>query len=398
MPSVWNKSTFRLIPWLVTAAGDSRRRLRCRLQFCRRRIVLLLGSIAIASVLGTPRAGAQEPLVADYLPGRPIRLARLPQAETAPTDSVASSTDDSSSTAESRSDERKEEPLGQPPPDNSLQFLRASTVLLEPGDLQTEYGLFYSLVQNRFVEPDGFGGLIEVESIERSFVAPFTIRYGLSEDIQLTGTVPIGVSMVEIEGPFFEDRSSLFGVGDIVLGANAVLGKGNDELPDILGGVNFILPTDNGRSGISGLQPALGSGFFGISSNLTAIRSYDPAVFFASIGHSHLFAREMSGGRVQPGEFIDYSFGMSFAINDEVTLNGEVIGGFQFDTEFDGVEIPDSSIEPISLRLSVIRSVTPQYFIEPSLQFGLTEDAGTVQLGVTFTQSHPGCWRGTSCE
>ena len=325
------------------------------------------------------------------------RFARLLQAEDTiesgnqPLPSASADDDLSAPDTETETDsaERTDEPLGQPPPDNSLQFLRGSTVLLKPGEFQTEYGFFYSTLQNRFVEPDGLGGLIEVESIDRSFVVPLTVRFGLSDDIQLSGTVPVGFSYVEVEDPFIEDHSSLFTAGDIVIGANAILGRGNDEAPDILGGVNFIVPTDNGRSGVGGLQPALGSGFFGVGWNLTAIRSYDPAVFFASVGHTHLFKRHLSGGEVQPGEFIDYSFGMSFSINDEVTLNGEVIGGFQFDTEFDGVEIPNSSNEPISLRLSVIRTVTPEYFIEPSLQFGLTEDASTVLLGISFTRSPP---------
>lgn len=359
--------------------------------------------LAVSACMCASSAGAQDSSSPEiFLPGQPILAAKFPLLD--PDDEPVGRRVPVPGSPETEADqnpdeaERDDQKLGQPPPDNSLQFLRGSTVLLKPGDVQTEYGFFYSLQQNRFFEPDGFGGLIQVESTNRSFVTPLTMRYGLSEDIQLTGTVPLGVAIVETEDPFFEDQSSLFGVGDIVLGANAVLGQGNDEAPDILGGVNFFLPTDNGRSGIGGLQPALGSGFFGVGWNLTAIRSYDPAVFFGSIGHTHLFERHLSGGEVQPGEFIDYSFGMSFAINDEVTLNGEVIGGFQFDTRFNDAEIPDSSNEPISLRLSVIRTVNPTYFIEPSLQFGLTDDASTVQLGVTFTRSCPSCGKGASCD
>jgi len=364
---------------------------------CRRPVVCLFVGLYSVFLASFRCVEAQETPFDESGPGTGRRFARLLQAEDTiesgnqPLPSASADDDLSAPDTETETDsaERTDEPLGQPPPDNSLQFLRGSTVLLKPGEFQTEYGFFYSTLQNRFVEPDGLGGLIEVESIDRSFVVPLTVRFGLSDDIQLSGTVPVGFSYVEVEDPFIEDHSSLFTAGDIVIGANAILGRGNDEAPDILGGVNFIVPTDNGRSGVGGLQPALGSGFFGVGWNLTAIRSYDPAVFFASVGHTHLFKRHLSGGEVQPGEFIDYSFGMSFSINDEVTLNGEVIGGFQFDTEFDGVEIPNSSNEPISLRLSVIRTVTPEYFIEPSLQFGLTEDASTVLLGISFTRSPP---------
>lgn len=370
---------------------------------CLRPIVLLSASL-VSIILAASFASAQDtPLPNIFRPDPQIRSTGFPLLQSE--DSSEKSADEITESGEEVSDvedtdrtSRSEQPLGHAPPDNSLQFLRGSTVLLQPGDIQTEYGLFYSLLQNRFFEPDGLGGLIQVETINRSFVAPLTMRYGLSEDIQLTGTVPLGAAFIESEDPFGEDQSSLFGAGDIVLGANAILGRGYDKAPDILGGVNFIVPSDNGRSGVGGLQPALGSGFFGIGWNLTAIRSYDPAVFFGSIGHSHLFERQMSGGKVQPGEFIDYSFGMSFAINDEVTLNGEVLGGFQFDTELNGAEIPNSSNEPISLRLSIIRTVNPTYFVEPSIQFGLTDDAGTVQLGVTFTRSHPYCDGGARCD
>lgn len=326
-----------------------------------------------------------------------MRLAKLLQSTDIPNEPTSTAVDESEDTAGPDSEERSNEPLGQPPPDTRLQFLRNSTVLLEPGDIQTEYGLFYTLLHNRFVEPDGFGGLIDVESIDRTFDVPFTVRYGLSPDIQLSGTIPVGLNYVEVQDEFDDVSSSVFTAGDIVLGADFVLGQGEDEAADILGGVNFIIPTSDGPSGFGGLQPTLSGGHFGIGWDLTAIRSYDPAVFFASIGSSHLLVRHMNGVDVAPGAFIDYSFGMAFAINDEVTLNGEVLGGFQFDTELDGVEIADSSNEPISLRVSVIRTVTPQYFIEPSLQFGLTDDASTVQLGVTFTRTHPRCGKGASC-
>jgi hypothetical protein len=180
----------------------------------------------------------------------------------------------------------------------------------------------------------------------------------------------------------------VFGIGDISVGTTVVLnhGKKKDTQPDLIGSLSLSIPTGDTPFGVGANDPALGTGFWGVSANLNAVQSYDPVVLFASIGYSHFFGRTYFGNHIQLGETISYGFGAGLSINDEITLSTSLSGSYQFDAQVGGVRFPRTSIEPVSLRMALTGTMFKCHIVEPFVSFGLTDDATDVNFGLIITR------------
>ena len=89
---------------------------------------------------------------------------------------------------------------------------------------------------------------------------------------------------------------------------------------------------------------------------------------------------------MNPGESFDYSFGVGYAINDRFTLSTVFVGNFQAVTEVDGVGLPLSRQEPMSLRFALTSTWNPRHIVEPFLIVGLTDDAPEATIGFNITR------------
>jgi hypothetical protein len=295
------------------------------------------------------------------------------------------------------------QPLGQAPPDNSLVFLRTATVLLQPGQIQFDYGARYTW------RDDGIPLVATIRN--RQIYSPFAIRYGWRPNVQLFANMPVGFAIGEDPEEAFPgpDRfTSIFGVGDSTCGANFLVRDGYCDQCDIVGTVSMTAPL--GHHPFQDISdplrpsptPFSGTGFWAVSANLTFIKAYDPAVIFGSIGYSHLFGRTfgsdpLNGAVVTPGEQFPYSMGVGFAINDRLTLSTAFFGTFQTTTVIDRViMIPPAApvvshtsfnLEPFQVRLALTAVTSPQQIIEPFVSFGLNIDAPEADFGITCTRS-----------
>jgi hypothetical protein len=295
------------------------------------------------------------------------------------------------------------QPLGQAPPDNSLEFLRTVTVLLQPGQMQIDYGGRYTWRDDTILP-----GLLP--SRNRQIYSPFAIRYGYTERMQLFANVPVGLAIGEDDedllfaGP---DRfSCIFGVGDSTFGTQYLLRDGYCDQCDVVGTLSFTAPLGHHpfekitNPGAFLVFPTgfSGAGFWGVNTNLTFIKTYDPCVVFGSVGYSHLFARTFGEGPVNfvsitPGEQFNYSLGMGFAINDRLTLSTAFFGAFQTTTIVDAPAgsplFVDSAfnLEPFQVRLALTAITSPVHIVEPFVAFGLNEDAPEADFGITWTRT-----------
>jgi hypothetical protein len=284
----------------------------------------------------------------------------------------------------------EKEPLGEAPEDTSQVFLRQSTVLLGPGELQMDIGFVYAMTETDSVvilsDQDVALGRIR----DRQFLVPIGIRYGLVERTELFGVLPVGVGFLEIADPEQVIRLEEGGLADVGAGIKYVLLEEQGESPDIVVSVDFTAPTGRSALTLTRTAPQLGSGLWSVGAGVNAIKSYDPLVLFAGLGYRHEFEGNFSGISVQRGEILSYSLGMGFAVNPYVTLSADFQGIYQGATRIDGVEVPDSTFEPMSLRLSVIRRTRKGSFVEPFVRFGLTSDAADAQFGLFFTRNFGG--------
>ncbi len=282
-----------------------------------------------------------------------------------------------------------EEPIGQAPPDNSREFLRSVTVLLQPGQIQFDWGVEYSLqktttpgialVDNELV-------VFDQELRDRRLLIPFAARLGVAPRVQAFVRAPIGWTQAEFANRFGEATDDTFNVADVNAGLNLLLRDGRGQRADLIGSIGFTAPTGKHPFEDQVAVAALGDGFWSIDASLLWIRSYDPVVVFWGVGYRHLFERSYLGVDVAPGEQVNYNLGVGFAVNDRVTISSAFIGQYVTETKFDRDHIPGSDREPMSVRMAMTAITGRNRIVEPFVRFGLTDDATDAEFGVIVTR------------
>lgn len=312
-----------------------------------------------------------------------------------------------------------EQPIGRAPEDTRLNFLRTATVLLQPGQMQFDYGVRY--VFRDFSAADL---LFPFTRRNRQLYSPFAVRYGLAPRVQLYANLPLGFAIGErndlataggpVGGVFVpgilgdDSHTGIFGLADTSAGVTYLIQKGQCDEPDIIGSLGFVAPT--GHHAFEDIAdplrakptPISGSGFWAVNTNVTFIKTYDPAVIYGSLGYTHLFARRfgnaLNGAFVIPGESFSYGLGLGFAINDRITLSSSFSGTVQTQTSIDLVRtLPGVGtqqtftgvhVETMQIRHALTCTVSPCQIVEPFVIFGLTRDTPEADLGVTCTRTY----------
>jgi len=286
------------------------------------------------------------------------------------------------------------ETLGREPVDNSLQFLRASTVLLEPGQAQYDYGMTYSLFDQQipvFVTSGGGTSVILARFRRREMLIPLEVRYGLTRKIQLFLNAPFGWSNNEFTAGAFEEFENDGGLGDIIFGGTFLLRQGNHEKSDVIMTLATTAPTGQDPFAAASLlapsAPALGGGTWSLASNVLFVRNYDPVVFFYGLGTRQHFLRKVNGRNFRPGGEYNYLMGVGFAVNERITFSTRFNGAYVSETRLDSARIRGTIQEPMAIGLAMtISDPKKKKLVEPFVSFGLTDDTNNVRFGITWTR------------
>ena len=108
-------------------------------------------------------------------------------------------------------------------------------------------------------------------------------------------------------------------------------------------------------------------------------------VLYGGAGYVHVFERTVNAIAVQPGDRIHGNFGVGFAINDEVTISGAIMGEHQFATALNQQKVVGSALDPVSINTGVTLRLSKNQYLDPSVTFGVTEDANDVLLGLSWS-------------
>lgn len=289
-------------------------------------------------------------------------------------------------------DRRK--PLGPKPEeaeDIRLIFLRQSSVLLKPGQIEAEAGVEY--------QRTSFKTLGVQRDLQRFLAFPLNLRAGIIHRLEGFLVIPAvygyrdyaeyGTEDPETGEPAEPGRPTLeatddqFGLGDIAGGVSYQLVRESGHWPALIGSLRASAPTG---SDPYGREPGvgLGSGHWTASGRLQFVRTMDPVAVFWSLDYTHAFEETYSGSEFQPGDLFTYSLGVGFAVNPQVSLSGQFLGGYRDDLEADGEEVDGSSQEPFSLRLGLTVRWLKDLYVEPSVAFGLNDDAPDATVGVAL--------------
>jgi hypothetical protein len=109
---------------------------------------------------------------------------------------------------------------------------------------------------------------------------------------------------------------------------------------------------------------------------------------FGGIGYTQLFSGSIDGTEIGKVERGSCQFGCGYAVNDIVTFSTVFQASAQTSYKIDDAWIPDSSLEPFTVRLGVTVVVNPCLVVEPYLRFGLcNDDAPAADFGITATRT-----------
>jgi hypothetical protein len=307
--------------------------------------------------------------------------------------------------AETPAEEKAEVKKGKPAFEAIL--IEKGGVLLPKGAFYIEPSLQYSHFSRHRMSISGFTileaiiiGTLEVEDLKRDILqAALTTRYGITPTLEAEIKVPyIYRHDMGVRGPGTTDMFR-WGVDDYALGdiEGAIyyhLIGARGSIPDII--CNIRVKSTTGRDPY-GLEKErthnvdiykelpTGNGHWGISGGLTAVKVSDPAVFLASLGYFWNLKRDVVNyGEIDPGDSIEYSLGIAYALSERLSLSTSYQQRFTLSTKQNGTKIPGTYINSAVLFLGTSYVLSKNNYVNISVGAGLTLDAPDIQLVVAI--------------
>lgn len=256
--------------------------------------------------------------------------------------------------------EGPEEPIGEAPKERTAEevFLREQKLLLEPGKMTIDTGLFYSKSDT----------ILGTET--QTFTTLVQGRIGIMDETQLFASTT------------FSDQNS-----DAFVGSRKVAESGRTEFGAVnLGVRRTLLKEGPGRPNIiatvSGSIPT-GETSYAVGGGLAFVKSIDPVVLFASTNYRHAFSRDFSDTtRLEAEDRFSVTLGYALALNDTLTLSTSLSGVFSGATRFpSGAELRQQ--DSFSMQFGFTSWLAKGLYIEPSVSFGLEGPTDSVVFGVT---------------
>lgn len=272
-----------------------------------------------------------------------------------------------------------EQKIGEKEKPSYQAFLRKTTVILNSGQQSVDCSFGY-----RRNEVDN----VIVSTTSREFSLTTSYHLGLPRNIEAYLSVPLLWREGTVQNQFeqTEDKNSSAGVGDLSLGSKFILFQEKGSMPDIVGTLEIGAPTGKHPYSENPDDLGFGLGHWSGTFGLTAIKSCDPAVIYGGVNYTHIFKKSYRGQEVQPGGIIGYNFGTAFLINDQLTLGTQIVGSYQTEAKIDSEKVLFSSAEPIVLRNSLTYALSKNVSIEPSIMFGLNDDAPDVSFNFSYSR------------
>ncbi len=266
--------------------------------------------------------------------------------------------------------EEEPEPIGEAPEERTAEevFLRGQRVLLAPGEVTIDLGLFYSESDDRqLANVSGGVGLATAET--ETFTTALLGRLGVFEETEVFASTSFrDQDSSLVFGSQELSSSSRSEFGDVRLGVRRTVLREDVGIPDVILTLDGRIPT--------------GDTSYGVGGGLTLVKSYDPAVLFASASYLHTFSRDFTDvTRLEPEDRVDFTLGYAFALNDTLTLSTAVSGLFTFETEFDNATLRQQEL--FSLQFGLTSWLAQGLYIAPTVSFGLNGPGDSFAFGVT---------------
>ncbi len=175
-------------------------------------------------------------------------------------------------------------------------------------------------------------------------------------------------------------------------------GQWRSWVPDTIVRVGMNFPTGKDPFNLNreqvpglGLVPTefpTGTGVWGGTWGVTFVKSADPAILFLSMAYFYNFSRDVGTagspaidyGTIKLGNSFEYNIGFILALQEKFSINFAINQRITGKTTRNGLDLPDTSINAISLNIGATYVVNPKFSLDFLVGIGLTPDAPDASL------------------
>ncbi|MEQ1529657.1 MAG: transporter [Methylococcales bacterium] len=314
----------------------------------------------------------------------------------------------------------KEMPKDTRPPEIPRVSADVGGVLTPKGRIVIEPSVQYSYSKSQRIAIGGYTvapvliGNIDVRDVKRETeTASLTGRYGITDRIEVEARVPYlrredSSQTRETLGPNTNDRlfnADGMDIGDIEVAGHYQFNNGQNGWPFLIG--NLRVKTDTGTSPFDmpidlkfNIPTKLntGTGFWSFQPSLTAIFPSDPAVFYGNVSYLWNVERNIaeriftvptgegskilvkSGGTIDPGDAIGFSFGSSLAYNEKASFSLGYSHTIYFKTSQNGERLDGSDFDVGQFTFGLNYAFSKKTSANLAVAIGATRDAPDVQM------------------
>lgn len=230
-----------------------------------------------------------------------------------------------------------------------------------------------------------YGRGTSVVQNDRAFRATTTFRYGIANDVELALSVPYYASQRRTNAFTETIVRNVSGLGDLSTQVSANIWKEGEWYPGAAITVGVSAPTgdhpydlSNLRRGVTPGDPLAlkqTSGHWVPRAALQFFKSTDPLILFFGVGIDYAIPRTFGEIKVEPGFRYTYNLGFGFALSERSTLGLSINGALSERLKVGGVPISNSVSELLTARFTLIQRIGQDFWLEPALTLGLTDDA-----------------------
>jgi hypothetical protein len=228
----------------------------------------------------------------------------------------------------------------------------------------------------------------------RAAIGAASLRYGLFPGVEVSATVPYYYAFRSTEilpGGFA--KNTIADWGDVGGQITATLWKETIDTPGIYGYAGFTAPTGPNPYWIEpGEKPfaqpvnplwfTQSAGHWSYTVGGTLVKTLEPIIVFGGVSYTRFIPDVFAGSKIEPGERIGWSAGIGLAVSEKTTLGTAVTGAFVKDLVMDGSKRYGSAAEAVNVTMSLTQRIASGFFVEPSVSFGLTNDAPQAMLAL----------------
>ena len=241
--------------------------------------------------------------------------------------------------------------------ESHLLFMKDTTVLLKKGDqrISASFSMTNDEQSNAFTIAN-----------RRSFSLALSYSLGVGYGTEVFVSIPVSQIKTKTTAPLlgFKEEKISSGFDNGVFGIKKTLFVQNEHRPEFVGSLSLSTSIGNRNEA----YPERKS----VTAGLMTIKSIDPVVIYGGFS----FTNELKDG----DNSIGFRLGSAFAVNHKIAFGGE----FAINKTLDN----DATISPVStLMLRGTYGMSKDFSIEPSVSFGLSDDAPDTTFGLSFSWS-----------